>query len=106
MKFRIASLIAASAILYGCASPHVIQVKQIGDSSLSCDQLKKANDEAVEFEQKARGERKVTGTNAAAALFFWPALLATYSNTDDAISAAKDRQRELTKIADEKKCKF
>jgi hypothetical protein len=48
----------------------------------------------------------VTGTNVAAAVFFWPALIATYANTEDAVNAAKDRQKNLAKIADEKNYKF
>ena len=92
--------------LGGCASPPVVAVKKAGDSSLSCEQLKVAIDEANELEQNARKERKVTGTNVAAAVLFWPALIATYSNTEDAITAAKERQTFLTKISDEKKCKY
>jgi hypothetical protein len=101
-----AFVVTGCFVLVGCASPAIVTVKQIGDSSLSCEQLKKAYDEAVEFEENARKERKVTGTNIAAAVFFWPALIATYSNTEDAIGAAKDRQRNLTKISGEKNCKF
>lgn len=90
----------------GCASPEVVQVRQMDDSSLTCDQLKDSYDEAYEFEGKARKERGVTGTNVAAAVFFWPALLATYSNTDDAVTAAKDRQNALLRLAEKKNCEF
>jgi hypothetical protein len=102
---KLVPLILATSIL-GCASPQVVQVKQLGDSSMTCAQLKAAYDEAGDFEEKARRERKVTGTNVAAAVLFWPALLATYVNTDDAIVAAKDRQKQITKISEEKNCKF
>ena len=105
MKKTLAT-IAITSILLGCATPEVVQVKQVGDRSMSCEQIKKAYDDAGEFEEKARRERKVTGTNVAAAVFFWPALIATYSNTDDAITAARDRQKNLVKIAEEKNCKL
>ena len=105
-KFLTIGSISCALVLAGCASPTVVVVKKTGDSSLSCEQLKIALDEANEFEQNARKERKVTGTNVAAAILFWPALIATYSNTEDAITAAKERQAFLTKIADEKKCKY
>jgi hypothetical protein len=68
------------------------------------EQLLAAVDEAKEFEKKGRGERKATGTNVAAAIFFWPGLIATYSNTEDAINAAKERQNYLMKLYSEKKC--
>lgn len=105
-KFLTIGSMSCALVLAGCASPAVVAVKKTGDSSLSCEQLKIALDEANEFEQNARKERKVTGTNVAAAILFWPALIATYSNTEDAITAAKERQAFLTKIADEKKCKY
>jgi hypothetical protein len=92
--------------LSACASPTVVQSKQTRDSEMSCDQLKAANSEAQEFEAKARKERGVTGTNVAAAILFWPAMIGTYKNTEEAIEAAKDRQKHLEKIADEKKCKL
>ena len=34
----------------------------------------------------------------------WPAMIGTYKNTEDAIEAAKERQRHLESIAAEKKC--
>ena len=98
--------ITVSIMLLGCASPEVVQVKQIGDRNLTCEQIKTAYQDAGEFEEKARKERKITGTNVAAAVLFWPALIGTYRNTDDAIEAARDRQKNLTKIAEEKNCKL
>lgn len=96
---------AASAVfLGGCASPTVVESKQSNDRMMSCDALKTAYGEAKEFESKARKERGVTGTNVAAAIFFWPAMLGTYKNTEDAIEAAKDRQKHLESVAVEKKC--
>ena len=71
---------------------------------MSCDALKTAYAEAKDFESKARKERGVTGTNVAAAIFFWPAMIGTYKNTEEAIDAAKERQKHLESIAAEKKC--
>lgn len=105
-NIRVSNFLTASAIalVYGCASPTVVQERQAGDQALSCDQLIQGIDEARDFERKARGERGATGTNVAAAVLFWPGLLATYANTGDAISAAQERQRHLTKIYDGKSC--
>ena len=79
--------------LSACASPTVVQSKQSRDSEMSCDQLKAANAEAQDFESKARKERGVTGTNVAAAILFWPAMIGTYKNTEEAMEAAKDSIR-------------
>ncbi|WP_205617094.1 hypothetical protein [Pelomicrobium methylotrophicum] len=46
----------------------------------------------------------MTGTNVAAALFFWPGLIGTYLNTEDAIKAAKERQQRVEKLAADKGC--
>ena len=106
MKFLMTVLAAtvATAFLGGCASPTVVESKQSNDRMMSCDALKTAYGEAKDFESKARKERGVTGTNVAAAIFFWPAMLGTYKNTEDAIEAAKERQKHLESIAAEKKC--
>lgn len=104
MKLRFVVGIVAVAILAGCATPQVVKSKQTGDSEMECPQIKAAYEEAQEFETKARKERGVTGTNVAAAIFFWPAMIGTYKNTEEAIEAAKDRQKHLEKIAETKSC--
>lgn len=96
--------LAATALLFGCATPTVVQTKQSNDSSMNCAQLKTAYSEAQDFENKARKERGVTGTNIAAAILFWPAMIGTYKNTEEAIDAAKDRQKHIEKLAADKRC--
>jgi hypothetical protein len=106
MKFLFTAVVAVvtAGFLGGCATPHVVESKQTNDRTLSCEGLKTAYVEAKDFEAKARKERGVTGTNVAAAIFFWPAMLGTYKNTEDAIEASKERQKHLEAIAAEKKC--
>ncbi len=93
-----------TALAAGCATPTVVDTRQVGDERLSCRQIKSEIEEAERFEEKAQKERSVTGKNVAAVVFFWPALLATYSNTEEAIQAARDRREHLKKIADKKRC--
>jgi Pyruvate/2-oxoacid:ferredoxin oxidoreductase gamma subunit len=106
MKYLFTALAAAVAVslLGACATPTVVESKQANDRNLSCEGLKSAYIDAKDFESKARKERGVTGTNVAAAIFFWPAMLGTYKNTEDAIEASKERQKHLEAIAAEKKC--
>lgn len=105
MKLKtITALGAMALLLQACATPHVVQSKKVTDNQLSCSQIKAEIAEAEEFEKKARAERKVTGKNVAAAVFFWPALLGTYSNTEEAINAAKERQSVLTDLYSKKNC--
>ncbi len=93
-----------AALTGGCATPTVVDTRQIGDDRLSCRQLKIEIEEANRFENDAQKDRSVTGKNVAAVVLFWPALLATYANTEEAIKAARDRRQHLMKIADQKRC--
>ena len=92
--------------LAACATPEVVDVHKVGDKNLTCEQLEEQFVEAQDFERKARREKGATGTNVAAFLLFWPAMIATYSNVDEAVTAAKDRQERLQKIAAEQGCKL
>ena len=94
------------ALLSACASPEVVSERQVGDSALSCSEIKSELREADKFKDRARSEKGVTGTNVAAALFFWPAMLVTYSNAEEAIRAAEDRTDFLMDLADRKKCRI
>ena len=106
MKLLLTVLTATITAVFvsGCASPTVVESKQSNDRMMTCAALKTAYTEARDFESKARKERGVTGTNVAAALLFLPGLLGTYVNTEEAINAAKERQKHLETIAAEKKC--
>ena len=102
---NITALLIVTA-LAGCATPTVVETRKTGDSSLSCEQIKTEVSEAERFEREARKERTVTGTNVAAAILFWPALLGTYSNTEQAINAARERKENLFKLAQNINCKL
>lgn len=93
-----------SILLVGCATPTVMQTRKVGDAQMTCDQIKQEVAEAERFDKEARKDRTVTGTNVAAAILFWPALLGTYANTEEAINAAKERRENMLKLADSKGC--
>ena len=94
----------AAFLLGACATPTVVETRKTGDAALACEQIRFELAEADRFERAARDERKVTGTNVAAAVFFWPALIATYANSDQAINAARDRRSHLYRLADGRGC--
>lgn len=96
--------LAAAALLGACATPTVVESRKNGDAALACEQIRYELAEADRFEREARDERKVTGTNVAAAVFFWPALIATYANSDQAINAARERKSHLYRLADGRGC--
>jgi len=100
------SLLIMAMLLAGCATPTVIETRKIGDEGMTCAQIKSELEVAEKAEKAARDERKVTGTNVAAALLFLPGLVATYVNTDEAIDAARERKANLLDLAKQKRCKF
>ena len=99
---KLATFFVIVAFLSGCATPHVVDEKKMSDKDLSCGSLVQEISEAKRFEREAREEKGVTGTNVVAAVFFWPAIVGTYSNANDAIEAAKDRQHHLEALHKEK----
>lgn len=98
--------IAASAALVvsGCATPHVVQEVKTSDNTLTCAQLDTEMSEADRFRSDAQKEKRVTGTNVAAVILFWPAMIGTYSNANEAILAADTRKSHLVGLYAQKKC--
>lgn len=102
MKKTIALL--TFSLLAACASPEVVSERQVGDASLTCSEITSEIREAEKFKERARDEKGMTGKNVAAAVFFWPAMLVTYSNVEEAVRAAEDREDFLLELSDTKKC--
>ncbi|WBQ09070.1 hypothetical protein L2D01_09200 [Hyphomonadaceae bacterium ML37] len=100
----IAAAGAAALFVSACATPRVVEAQQAGDRNLSCAEIMQQIDEARQFEEAARDDRSVNTTNVAAAVFFWPALVGTYMNTEEAIEAAQDRREHLNRLYENKGC--
>ncbi len=103
LKHHLAS-IAAAALLAGCATPHVVEAVKSTDASLTCSQIDAEMASSDKFRADAQKEKGMTGTNVAAVIFFWPAMLGTYSNANEAIAAADTRKANLMAIYTQKKC--
>jgi hypothetical protein len=103
-KSKILAVLCISIYLSGCASPHVVQATKPTDNLLSCNQIEIEMNEAARFRTEAEKEKGVTGTNVAAALLFWPAMIGTYSNANDAIAAANLRSSNLSTLYLHKGC--
>lgn len=101
---RVAGTLALLMALAGCATPTVVPVRTPSDSALTCTRLQDGFDAAVKAEAEARDTRGANGRNIAAVIFFWPALLGTFFNSEEAIDAAQARQRHLMTLAEQKGC--
>jgi len=93
------------ALLSACASPTVVQTMKPGDTGLSCSQLQNEFSDADRYKREAEGEKGVTGGNTAR-LLFWPAIVGTYMNANEAIAAAENRKVHLTNLMLQQKCEI
>jgi hypothetical protein len=94
---------ASAGVLFGCASPTVVQSVKPGDAGLSCSQLQNEFADADKFKKEAEGEKGVTGGNVAR-LLFWPSIVGTYMNANEAIAAADNRKVHLANLMSQKSC--
>ena len=95
--------LALAGLLSACASPTVVQTMKPGDTGLSCAQLQNEFSDAERYKKEAEGEKGVTGGNTAR-LLFWPAIVGTYMNANEAIAAAENRKVHLTNLMVQQKC--
>ncbi len=92
-------------LLSACATPTVTQVTKAGDSGLSCSQLLNEYSDTDRLKKEAEGEKGVTGGNTLR-LLFWPAIIGTYMNANEAISATENRKVHLLNIMTQQKCEL
>lgn len=97
--------IAVIALLAACASPTVVQTVKPGDMGLTCAQLQNEFSDAERFKKEADAEKGVTGGNVAR-LLFWPAIIGTTMNANEAIAAAENRKVHLSNVMMQNKCEM
>lgn len=97
-------LVLGSAFLCACATPTVVQSVKPGDNGLSCAQLQNEYADAERFRTEADKEKSVTGGNIVRALLFWPAILGTASNANEAMAAADSRKVHLANQMSQRNC--
>lgn len=103
-NYSIKLTVLSTALLCACATPTVVQSVKPGDNGLSCAQLQNEYADAERFRSEADKEKSVTGGNVVRAILFWPAILGTASNANEAISAADSRKVHLANQMSQKNC--
>ena len=96
--------LCAIAALAACAKPTVTDVAMPGDETATCSQLKNEYTMARGLIADAEAEKGVTGDNVARLVLFWPAIIGTQMNANEAIDAANARQVHLLNIMRGKQC--
>lgn len=98
-------IFSTTALIFaGCATPTVTQVVKPGDSGLTCAQIQNDYSDVQRLKKEADSEKSVTGGNVVRALFFWPAIIGTAMNANEAIAAADNRSVHLSNLMREKNC--
>ena len=97
-------VILATLGVASCAKPTVVDVVMPGDENLNCGQLQNAYAEANRLKAEASSEKGWTGENVARGLLFWPAIVGTNMNANEAINAADSRKVHLANIMRAKGC--
>ena len=103
-NFSIKFAVFSSLFLCACASPTVVQAVKPGDNGLSCAQLQNEYADAERFRMEADKEKSVTGGNVVRAILFWPAILGTAANANEAIAAADTRKVHISNQMNQKIC--
>ena len=104
MKNFLSILVLGLVLLISCAKPAVVNVVLPNDDKLDCKKLEKGVDDAQEFRSKAISVTGNTPQNQARGYLFWPALMMTYLNASEAITAANERTVHLINIMHDKNC--
>ena len=102
---RYISIAFMLVFMSACSTPKVIETTKLSDRDLSCEALKDDFKQAEKAKKDAEDVKGVTGTNALAAIFWLPGIVATYSNANEAIAAADARMVRLSDLMDKKNCK-
>ncbi len=106
MNSKTVALIASALLVVGCASPTVTQAIKAGDTGLTCPQLQNDYQDADKLRETADKEKGLTGGNILRGLLFWPAILGSFANANEAIAAADSRKVNLANIMNQKGCQI
>jgi hypothetical protein len=106
MKSQLLTALAAALFLSACASPTVVQSVKAGDNGLTCPQLQNEYQDVERLRAEADKEKGLTGGNVVRALLFWPAILGSFSNANEAIAAADSRKVNLANVMNQKGCQI
>ena len=100
------SLISLVAIIFAasCATPKAIDIIQVNDQTMTCNELRLAIETASLNEDIAHSNKGVTDGNILSGLFFFPAYFVTYGTSIHAQYNASERKDHLLRLYNKKDC--
>lgn len=102
---KISKLFTASFLalaISGCSTSPKTQVVQMGDNQLTQHQIMAELAKLDRAEKEVNGNKGLTGTNVAAALFWLPGLAYTYYDASEAQKLIEQRRSHLTDLYNKK----
>ena len=99
-------LISIVTIMFiaSCATPKAIDIIQVNDQIMTCNELRLAVETASLNEDIAHSNKGVTDANILSGLFFFPAYFVTYGTSIHAQYNASERKSHLIRIYNNKGC--
>ena len=100
------SLVSLITIIFmaSCATPKPIDVIQINDQTMTCNELRLAVETSSLNEDIAHSNKGVTDGNILSGLFFFPAYFVTYGTSIHAQYNASERKDHLLRLYNKKDC--
>jgi hypothetical protein len=96
--------VAGCILLSACATTEKVAVNQLGDEKLSCQEIINQDKKVDEIMAEGDHNKGASGTNVAAALFFWPAAVGNYMDADKAQQLAEKRKSVLADLYKSNHC--
>ena len=96
--------VIAAFTLAACATTEKVATVKPTDNKLSCKQIEQEFSDLDKVMKQAQKNKGATGTNIAAAVFFWPAAVGNYLDADNAEELVKERQENLVELSNNKGC--
>lgn len=100
----IAAMLAGTFLISACSSTEKVATVKPTDSKLTCEQISQEFDDLEKVMKQAKKNKGASGTNIAAAIFFWPAAVGNYLDADNAEELVEERRVRLVELSEEKGC--
>ena len=99
-----AAAIGALFAVSACTSAQKVSPRQPGDANMSCSELEAEFVSLDEVTEEAEENQGVNTANVAAVVFFWPAAVGNYMDSERALELVDERRDHLMDIYESKNC--
>lgn len=103
-RITVTATLTACLLVSACATTEKVAVNQLGDEKLSCQEIVAQDKKVDAIIADGDHNKGASGTNVAAALFFWPAAVGNYMDADKAQQLAEKRKSTLADLYKSQHC--